>query len=217
MSTQPDTNDTEWTIGRLLRWTADFLGQRGVEDARLASEVLLAHAAECRRIDLYTRFDEVLNGARLDQFRGWVKRAAAREPIAYLVGEKEFFSLTFRVTPAVLIPRPETETLVETVLDHCTKAGLTKPRLLDLGTGSGCIAIALLVQLEGATAVATDISPAAITLAKANAERHGVSDRFTAVEADRLGLPAEVSCLSLIASTDCWRAGVAGFPRNRPS
>lgn len=193
MSAQPPTNEeTEWTIGRLLSWTAEYLGRSGIEDARLASEVLLAHAAECRRIDLYARFDRVLNGAQLDRFRGWVKRAAVCEPIAYLVGEKEFFSLAFSVTPQVLIPRPETETLVEAALDHCGKADLPKPRLVDIGTGCGCIAIALLVQLEGATAVATDICSAALEVARANAERHGVSDRFTAVEADRMALPADV-------------------------
>ena len=158
----------------------------------MASEVLLAHAAGCRRINLYTRFDEVLDEARLSRFREWVRRAARREPIAYLVEEKEFFSLPFRVTRDVLIPRPETELLVECVIDHCTKAGLTHPHLLDLGTGSGCIAVTLLVQLKGASAVATDVSSAALEVAGSNAERHGVLDRLTLVEADRLAVPRDV-------------------------
>ncbi|MGB2985139.1 MAG: peptide chain release factor N(5)-glutamine methyltransferase [Phycisphaerae bacterium] len=192
MSAERETNASEWTIGRLLKWTSDYLARHQVEDARLASEVLLAHAAGCRRINLYTRFDEVLDEARLSRFREWVRRAARREPIAYLVEEKEFFSLPFRVTRDVLIPRPETELLVECVIDHCTKAGLTHPHLLDLGTGSGCIAVTLLVQLKGASAVATDVSSAALEVAGSNAERHGVLDRLTLVEADRLAVPRDV-------------------------
>jgi len=191
MSDQPPANEASWTIGRLLSWTSDYLARCGVEDTRLAAEVLLAQAARWRRIDLYARFDTVLDDDVLGRFRGWVKRAGACEPIAYIVGEKEFFSLAFHVTRDVLIPRPETETVVEAVITHCTNAGLVQPRLLDIGTGSGCIAVALLVQLAGAEAVATDVSPEALEVARGNAERHGVLERFLAVEADRLALPAE--------------------------
>lgn len=192
MSAQFDTNAAQWTIGRLLNWTADYLAQHNVADARLATEVLLAYAAGCRRIDLYARFEQVLEEDRLARFRTLVRRAGTQEPIAYLVGEKEFFSLPLRVTPDVLIPRPETEVLVECVLDHCTKARLARPRLLDLGTGSGCIAVTLLVQLSGAKAVATDVSPKALEVARFNARRHGVLDRLTLIEADCLALPQEV-------------------------
>ena len=192
MGAQTDANTTDWTIGRLLNWTSDYLTRHDVEDARLASEVLLAHATGCRRIDLYTRFERTVAGSQLDRFRDWVRRAAGGEPIAYIVEEKEFFSLAFRVTPDVLIPRPETEVLVECVLDHCAREGLSQPRLLDIGTGSGCIAVAVLTQLEGARAVATDISPAALAIAKFNAERHRVSDRLVLVEVDRLALPGEM-------------------------
>jgi release factor glutamine methyltransferase len=191
MSARADLNTGEWTIGRLLRWTSDYLARQNVDDARLACEVLLAHAAGCRRIDLYTRFDEVLDEARLDRFRAWVRRAAVHEPIAYLVEEKEFFSLPFRITRDVLIPRPETEELVEAVIDHCGNAGLRRPKLLDVGTGSGCIAITVLVRLPDASALATDISPAAIEIARFNARRHGVTDRLSLAEADRLALPGD--------------------------
>jgi release factor glutamine methyltransferase len=180
-----------WTIGRLLSWTSEYFVRHQVIDARLSSEVLLAHAAACRRIDLYARFDAVLEAERVDRFRGWVRRASEHEPIAYLVGEKEFFSLSFKVTPDVLIPRAETETLVECVLDHCAKAGLSHPRLLDLGTGSGCLAIAALTHLPAATATASDVSAAALEIARCNAERHAVTDRLTLVEADRLALPKD--------------------------
>lgn len=190
MKTAADTTPTHWTLGRLLAWTTKHLDLLG-SDARLASEVLLSHAIGCRRIDLYTRFDETPDEPSLDRFRGWVRRAACGEPIAYLVGEKEFFSLAFQVTPEVLIPRPETEVLVECVLDHCAARKLSQPRLLDIGTGSGCIAVALLVRLNNATVVATDISEGALRLASGNAQRHGVCDRMTLIKADRLQQPKE--------------------------
>lgn len=177
-----------WTIGRLLKWTTEYLGRQNVHDARLSAEVLLAHATGCRRIDLYARFEDVVGTARLDRLRDWVRRAAAHEPIAYLVEEKEFFSLPFHVTRDVLIPRPETESLVECVIDHCNAAGLSQPQLFDLGTGSGCVAVALLKNLSGAKLVASDISPAALDLARENAKRHGVLDRMTLVEADAFAL-----------------------------
>ncbi len=189
MSADSATNEADWTLGRLLSWTSDYLCKRDVAEPRLAAEVLLAHAATCRRIDLYTRFEEVLPAERLDRFRSWVSRAAKHEPIAYLVGYKEFFSLSMVVTPEVLIPRPETETLVECVIDHCRAAGLSEPFLLDLGTGSGCIVVALLSQLKSARAVATDVSPAALEVARRNAQRHGVSDRLELIEADLLAIP----------------------------
>ena len=192
MSAQLDSQAADWTIGRLLHWTSEYLARHGVDEARLSAEVLLAHAAKCRRIDLYARFERLVDEPRLAQFREWVRRAAAREPIGYLVGEKEFYSLPLRVTPDVLIPRPETEAVVECAVDACTSAGLAEPRLLDLGTGSGCIVVALLVQLPGARAVATDISAAALEIARFNAERHGVMDRLELVEADRLALPRDV-------------------------
>jgi release factor glutamine methyltransferase len=147
--------------------------------------------AGCRRIDLYPRFERALPDSQLATFRELVKRAAKHEPIAYLVGEKEFFSLGFLVTPGVLIPRPETETLVEWCVDHCTSSGLKAPRLWDIGTGSGCIVIACLVHLTEATAVGTDISPQTLEIAGRNAERHKVTDRLELLAADGLGIPAE--------------------------
>ena len=135
----------------------------------------------------------MLEPALLDRFRSLVRRAAAHEPIAYLVGQKEFFSLSMVVTPDVLIPRAETETMVECVIDHCKAAGLGEPRLLELGTGSGCIVVALLLNLKSARAVATDVSPAALEVARRNAQRHGVSDRLELVEANLLAIPEGVA------------------------
>ncbi len=202
---QAETNADVWTIGRLVQWTTDHFTERDVSDARLSAEVLLASAAGCRRIELYTRFEQTLDDDVLERFRDWVRRAARGEPIAYLVGEKEFYSLAFAVTSAVLIPRPETEVLVQCVIDHCNATTMKAPRLLDLGTGSGCIAVTVATQLLGATIVATDTSRDALELAESNASRHGVSDRQAGsaiqqagsasrvrfVEADRLSLPPD--------------------------
>lgn len=192
MSAEPKTTREPWTISRLLSWTCDYLTQNGVDEARLSSEVLLAHSLNCQRINLFTRFDEEPELSGVDRFRDLVRRAAEHEPIAYLVGEKEFFSLPFAVTNDVLIPRPETETLVEVVMDQCKQAQWNQPCLLDVGTGSGCISIAILTQAKQTCVVATDISSGALDVAKSNAQRHGVSDRITFIEANQLDLPEQV-------------------------
>ncbi len=190
MTAPTPASETVWTVARLLAWTTEHLTRRGVGEARLASEVLLAHAAGCRRIDLYARFNDTIPPEKTAVFRELIRRAAEHEPIAYLVGEREFFSLPLAVGRGVLIPRPETETLVECVLDHLRAAGRAGARLLDLGTGSGCIAVALLKQLPEALATATDVSAAALATTEANARRHGVADRLTPLEASGLTLPA---------------------------
>jgi len=204
MQVQQPATQADWTIGRLLSWTTDYLRKNGIDEPRLATEVLLAHAAGCRRIELYTRFEGRLTDEQTSRFREWVRRAAAQEPIAYLVGQREFFSLPFTVTPDVLIPRPETESLVERAVDHCTQAGLQAPKILDVGTGSGCIVVSLLTQMRQAVAVGSQVSEAALAVARTNAARHGVADRVTFVQADRLAIPAE-----------CIPGGVALTPVNK--
>lgn len=203
MGASSDTNTAAWTIGRLLGWTTEHFGKHEIDEPRLTAEVLLAHALGCKRIELYARFEAVPEPDRVATFRDLVKRAAAHEPFAYLVGEKEFYSLRFEVTPDVLIPRPETETLVEVALDHCAKAGLDAPHLFDLGTGSGCIVIALLTQIKQATAVAGDVSPTALEVARRNAAAHGVDDRVEFVEADgftRANAPGAPQMFDVIVS-----------------
>ncbi len=182
------SDSQEWTTKRLLSWTTGHLASHDVAEPRLASEVLLAHATASRRIDLYARFDLVPEPDQIACFRDLVRRAAKHEPVAYLVGKKEFYSLEFVVTPDVLIPRPETETLVEAVIDHCRATSIDRPHLLDLGTGSGCIVIAVLTQLPSARAVATDISSPALAVASRNAERYALLERLVLVEADGLNL-----------------------------
>ena len=177
--------DDNWTIGRLLKWTEEYLLKVGSDSARLDAEVLLAHAKNCQRIELYAAFDEVASESLREQFRGLVKQRAAGTPVAYLVKTKEFYSLPFTVTPDVLIPRPETEFLVLRLLDLAKaiskekKASPGNPiTVVDVGTGSGIIAICAALYLPAAKVIAVDVSEAALEIAKANAERHKVSERI---------------------------------------
>lgn len=191
MPEAPPSQPQEWTIGRLLAWTRGFLESRGVEDARLSAEILLAHALGCQRIQLYARFEESPNDEKRTAFRELVKAAADHTPIAYLVGHKEFYSLDFLVTPDVLIPRPETELLVERAIDWCRAHPAERHDILDIGTGSGCIAISVARRIKTAHVVATDISDAALAVAQKNAAKHGLADRIRLVKADLLDLPAD--------------------------
>lgn len=171
---------TTWTVARLLAWTQEFFTQRGLSDARLCAEILLAHSMQTERLRLYTCWETEPAEAARTTFRALVKEAAAGRPIAYLIGRKEFLSLAFEVTPDVLIPRPETEILVERAINLVRKGGTDHPwRVLDVGTGSGCIAISLARHVPSATVAASDVSEAALTVAQRNAERHGVHERIT--------------------------------------
>ncbi|GMU37414.1 MAG: peptide chain release factor N(5)-glutamine methyltransferase [Phycisphaerae bacterium] len=190
MSSSPDLA-TPWTVQRLLTSSRDFLAEKGVDDARLCAEVLLAHVLQCRRIELYARFDRIPDDDQRTRLRELVKRAAASEPVAYLTGQREFFSLEFHVTPDVLIPRPETELLVESVLDDRARASHPNPRILELGVGSGCIIISILKHMPAATGVGVDISAAATLVAQENARRLGVGDRLKTAVADWLALPPD--------------------------
>ncbi|MFM1801644.1 MAG: Release factor glutamine methyltransferase, partial [Planctomycetota bacterium] len=132
--------DEAWTIGRLLRWTTEYLGRHGAESPRLEAEILLAHALDWPRVRLYMHINEDVGELGRATFRELIKKRAAGEPVAYLVGHKEFYSLDFEVNRHVLIPRPDTETLVMTFLE-LAKA-IENPLCIDVGTGSGCIPIA---------------------------------------------------------------------------
>ena len=200
VESQPQPKDAadDWTVGRLLAWTTDWLSARGAESPRLDAEVLLAHVRGCPRIALYTAFDESVAAADRTRFRELVKRRGAGEPVAYLVGSREFFSLPFSVDRSVLVPRPETEGLVVRVLDICRAAA--GPRIADAGTGSGAIAVALAKHLPRATFAATDVSAEALAVARANAARHGVADRITFVACDLLGDPAAAGPWDVIVS-----------------
>jgi release factor glutamine methyltransferase len=188
-----------WTVLRLLTWTTDYLKSNGSDSPRLDAEVLLAHARGCERIMLYAAFDQIVDDETRGQFRDLVKRRAAGEPVAYLIGRREFYSLNFRVTPDVLIPRPETEFLVVAVLDALkainSSAFSLQPSafaIADVGTGSGAIAVTIAKHELTVRVLATDISPAALAIATENAIAHGVADRIDFREADLLAsVPAE--------------------------
>ncbi|MBK9121072.1 MAG: peptide chain release factor N(5)-glutamine methyltransferase [Phycisphaerales bacterium] len=172
------TEGGAWTVTRLLAWTREYLQRHGVESPRLCAEILLAHALQCQRIHLFTRHEEIPADAALTTFREHVRLAAGGTPIAYLTGEKEFFSLPLEVNPAVLIPRPETEILVERVISLVRTGQRADPTILDVGTGSGCIIIALARHLPQARLAASDVSEEALAVARRNAARHGVSERI---------------------------------------
>lgn len=187
-----------WTVRRILDWTIPHLKAHGSESPRLDAEILLAHARGCPRIQLYTNYDEPLTDAQRTVMRDLVQRRAAAEPVAYLVGHREFFGLDFQVTKDVLIPRPDTETLIVEVIE--TLKPQTAPRVLDVGTGSGCIAISLAVNCPNAEVTAIDQSESALAIARQNAETHAVSSRIRFLHGDLFApLAADVQ-FDLIAS-----------------
>ncbi len=174
--------DAAWTVGKIIEWTTAHLKKHGSETPRLDAEILLAKARNCPRIQLYVQYHELLTEDERAVMRDLVRRRAQAEPVAYLVGHREFFGLDFRVTPDVLIPRPETETLVLELI--AAAKSYTRPRILDIGTGSGCIAVATAVNLPPATITATDISAPAIEIARQNASQHEVAGRMIFHEGD---------------------------------
>lgn len=177
MSDAPPTPAGDvWTVKRILDWTIPHLKSQGSDSPRLDAEILLAHARGCPRIQLYTNYDQPLTDTQRATMRDLVKRRSAAEPVAYLVGHREFFGLDFRVTKDVLIPRPDTETLVVDAIEDLKPQAA--PRVLDVGTGSGCIAISLAVNCSNAEVTAIDLSQAALDIAKANAETHNVAGRI---------------------------------------
>lgn len=181
---KPESDADDWTVARILDWTTAHLTKHGSESPRLDAEILLAHARGCRRIELYTRYAECPTAAQRATMRDLVRRRAAAEPVAYLVGFKEFYSLPFAVNRDVLIPRPETETLVLEAVEFAKVLEKPELRLLDLCCGSGCVAIAATKEFAGFRTTATDISTAALAVARSNAQRNGVADRIEFREGD---------------------------------
>ncbi len=184
--TTPSTEP--WTVMRLLQWTSDFFKARGSESPRLDAEILLAHARGCERIQLYTAFAEVPTDEQRIAFRELVRRRGDGAPVAQLVGFREFYSIPIRVDENVLVPRPETEHLVVEAIDQ---AKLIAPRLtdrplriLDIGTGSGAIAIAIAKSLKDAELTAVDVSLAALDIARWNVDKLGLNERIMLLQSD---------------------------------
>ena len=174
-----------WTILKLLQWTADYFRDKGIESPRLDAELLLSATLEMDRVALYVNFERPLNADELTRYREKVRRRADREPLQYIVGETEFWSLPFTVNPSVLIPRADTEVLVEEALkriDGCSN-------VLDIGTGSGAIAVALAHDEPELLVTALDCSEDALKVARDNASRNGVAERITCLTGDLGSLP----------------------------
>jgi len=172
-----------WTTQKLLNWVTEYLANKGIDSPRLSAELLLSHVLGLKRIELYTKHDQVVGKQQLDQLHDLVQRAGKHEPVAYLVGKTEFYSLELNVTPVCMIPRPETELLVQRAIEFLrTRVG--GQFVCDLCTGCGCIAVAIAKNFTHARIIATDISDAALEVAARNIEKHGHEDRIQILQGD---------------------------------
>ena len=186
-----------WTIRKLLMWTESFLREKAIDTPRLDAQILLAHVLKCKRIDLYVRSEEEPAEPDRATFKDLIKRRVDGCPVAYLVGQREFYQLVIDVNSAVLIPRPETELLVMEALRLLK--GRQAPRVLDVGTGSGCIALTIARHHSSAHITATDISPQALEMARRNAAKLGLPDRVRFLEGD-LFAPVSDEVFDLVVS-----------------
>ena len=164
------------TIVEVLKLSADYLQKHGSDSSRLDPELLLAHALQLRRLDLYLKFDHPLNESELTAYRGLVARRAKGEPVAYLVGHKEFMGLDFEVTPDVLVPNPDTEVLVQRAV-KLARDSQVPLRVADVGTGSGCIAVSIAHYAPATEVWASDVSREALEVTARNVSRHRVAER----------------------------------------
>ncbi len=187
-----------WTTLAVLDWTTQRFTDAGIAGPRLEAQLLLAHVLKCNRVQLYTGFDKPLGETELAGYRELIKRRLGGEPVAYLLGEHEFWGLPFWIDPSVLVPRPDTETVIEVA--RGTRADRAAAcRVLDLCTGSGAIAIALARELPASRVIGTEISPQAAAIARRNAERNAVADRVEIRDGD-LYAPVAAERFDLIAS-----------------
>lgn len=199
-TTPPEQLGPPWTILKILRWTTHFFETKKVSDsARLDAELLLAKVLDFERMKLYTHFDRPMSEAELGEYRGLIKRRASGEPVAYILGSKGFWEIDLKVDSRVLIPRPETEILVEEALKRLEQDA--DARLVDVGTGSGAIALALADARPELRVAATDISPDALAVARENAEALGLQERVEFFEGDLLqNIPADFIPCQMIVS-----------------
>ena len=201
------------TIEGAIQEGAERLREGAVNEARREAGSLLAHVLDRDRGFVIAHAGDSLADAQYHDFRRLISRRIVGEPLQYITGHREFFKLDFEVSPDVLIPRPETELIVEAALELCKDD--PAPSIADIGTGSGCIAISVLHELPAAAAVASDVSPAALKVAQRNAERHGVQERLTLVESDCFAAVGLTKPFSLIASNPPYvsEAELKGVPR----
>jgi release factor glutamine methyltransferase len=198
-----------WTVLDLLQWTSDHFASKGIATARLDAECLLAYALDSQRLRLYLDYDKPVLESERARFRDLVKRRAEdRVPVAQLTGTREFWSLPLRVTRDVLTPRPDTETLVEAALRRAGDAQ-GELALLEIGTGSGAVAIALAAELPRCRVTATDVCPRALRVASANAEALGVADRVRFIEGDLFAPVADERFDALVSNPPYMAHGEA--------
>ena len=205
------------TVQTALQQGSRLLEDAGVTVPRLTGEVLLAHAIHCERVYLYAHPERELSDVEWLHYGRYLHERLEGKPTQYITHRQEFWGRDFRVTPDVLIPRPETELIVEVALELLKD--VSAPTIADIGTGSGCIAISLLHELSDSRALATDISAAALRVAQRNAERHGVTDRLTLIESDCFADVNPSESFNLIASNPPYVADdeLASFCRHRGS
>jgi len=172
-----------WTIQKLLNWVTEYLTNKGVDSPRLSAELLLCHVLALTRIELYTQFDKSVPQRQLDMLRDLVKRAGLHEPVAYLTGRTEFYSIELDITADCLIPRPETELLVQRAIEFLRMRDGVQ-FVCDLCTGSGCIAVAIAKNFPDARVIATDISAGALEVAARNVTKHGLNERIELLQGD---------------------------------
>ncbi len=190
-------NSSSYKVIEILKMSTDYLATKGIENARLNSELLLGHVLKMNRVQLYLNFEKPLTVPELDLFRAFLKRRANHEPIQYILEETEFYSLKLKLNRHTLIPRPETEILVDTVIDNCKKFEDQEKtiRILDIGTGSGNIAISLAKNLKRAFITAIDIQNEALQIAKINAEYHQVDHKIEFLKRDIFTENLDFSCI----------------------
>jgi len=188
------------TVLEIIKRSTDFLAKHGVENPRLNAELLVGHALGLKRMQLYLQFERPLTETELAGIRPLIKRRSEREPLQYIVGTVEFAGLTLKVDRRALIPRPETELLIELVQQRCVAAGLTPTRVLDLGTGTGAIALALASVFPAASVVGVDCSEDALALARENATNLGLLDRVVFAKSDWFSAIDASSSFELIVS-----------------
>ncbi len=176
-----------WTLLKLLRWMTQYFSEKGIDNPRLDAELLLAHALDLDRVGLYLNYDRPLLQAELDLIRPLAKRRGQREPLQYVLGTTEFWSLEFKVNAAVLIPRPDTEVLIEEALAKAGPCG----QLLDVGTGSGAIVVSLASELSDWKMTGLDISPEALGVAQFNVDQHQLTEQIQLIQGNLAELPAQ--------------------------
>jgi len=196
------------TVLEVLNRSTDFLNKKGIESPRLNAELLLVEVLKCNRIDLYLRFDKPLKDNELVQYRDWISRRGKFEPLQYIIGKVEFYGLPFEVTQDVLIPRPETEILVEEIIKHCKEKNVRS--ILDIGTGSGNIPVSLIKYLDEVKITSIDISHKALMVAEKNAALNGVESKISFIVSDIKEYKTEIK-YDLIVSNPPY-VGAAEYP-----